>query len=255
MWRNVISDEGQRLAKRAEKAQDTGDYGLARELYLKAIAKFREASEISGNFNEINILRSLVSYYNDRVSTLETELSNNPVPGSRLALKTREKETAGSGISELLRGCGVSESVFGTVLAIAIEISREGREGHSIGTAFLVGDEPNVMTKSRQLVLNPFEGHRREKRLITEPETRDNIKEFAQLDGVFVIASDGVVEAAGRYITIDTGMVKLQRGLGTRHSSVAAITSATRALGIVVSQSGGVIRIFKDGKIVATIKP
>ncbi len=255
MWRNILSDEGRNIAKRAERAQEAGDYGLARELYLRAIAKLREASEISQDFKEIGVLRSLVSYYTDRAGALENETGNDDVQGSRLALKPPEKETPASDIKELLRGSGVSEQVFKTVLSIAIEISREGREGHAIGTAFLTGDVANVMAKSRQLVLNPFEGHNREKRMIIDSETRDDIKEFAQLDGVFVIAGDGVVEAAGRYITIDTGIVKLQRGLGTRHSSVAAITSVTHALGVVVSQSGGIIRIFKDGKIIFTLKP
>ncbi len=255
MWRNILSDEGRNIAKRAERALEAGDYGLARELYLRAIAKLREASEISQDFKEIGILRSLVSYYTDRLSMLENETGNDDIQSSRLAFKPPAKETPSSDVKELLRGSGVSEQVFKTVLTIAIEISREGREGHAIGTAFLVGDAGDVMAKSRQLVLNPFEGHSREKRLITDSETSDNIKEFAQLDGVFVIAADGVVEAAGRYITIDTGIVKLQRGLGTRHFSVAAITSVTHALGVVVSQSGGTIRIFKDGKIVFTLKP
>lgn len=254
MWRNVLSDEGRNIVKRAERAQEAGDHGLARELYLRAIAKFREASEISQDFKEIGILRSLVSYYTDRVGALENETGYDNVQGTRLALKPPEKETPASDVKELLRGSGVSEQVFKSVLSIAIEISREGREGHAIGTAFLIGDAANVMAKSRQLVLNPFEGHSREKRMVTDSETRDDIKEFAQLDGVFVIAADGAVEAAGRYITIDTGIVKLQRGLGTRHSSVAAITSVTHALGIVVSQSGGIIRIFKDGKIIFTLK-
>ena len=255
MWKNVLSDEGRNIAKRAERAHEAGDYGLAKELYLRAIVKFREASEISEDFKEVGILRSLVSYYTDRLSVLEKENDSGNIQGSRLALKPLEKETPASDVKELLRGSGVSEQVFKIVLTIAIEISREGREGHAIGTAFLVGDAANVMAKSRQLVLNPFEGHSREQRMITDSETSDNIKEFAQLDGVFVIAADGVVEAAGRYITIDTGIVKLQRGLGTRHSSVAAITSVTHALGVVVSQSGGTIRIFKDGKIVFTLKP
>jgi DNA integrity scanning protein DisA with diadenylate cyclase activity len=252
MWRNILSDEGRNIAKRAERAIEAGDYGLARELYLRAIAKLREASEISQDFKEIGILRSLVSYYTDRLSVLENEVGTQD---SNLTLKRPEKETPSSDVKELLRRSGVSEQVFKTVLTIAIEISREGREGHAIGTAFLVGDAANVMAKSRQLVLNPFEGHSREKRMITDSETTDDIKEFAQLDGVFVIAADGVIEAAGRYITIDTGIVRLQRGLGTRHSSVAAITSVTHALGVVVSQSGGIIRIFKDGKIIFTLKP
>jgi DNA integrity scanning protein DisA with diadenylate cyclase activity len=141
------------------------------------------------------------------------------------------------------------------VIKIAIEISTEGREGRKIGTAFLVGDSANVMAKSRQLVLNPFKGYVKEERMINNSDICDNIKEFAQLDGVFVISGDGVVEAAGRYITIDTGNVKIQKGLGTRHSSVAAMTYLTESIGIVVSQSGGVIRVFRHGMVAATVKP
>src|SRR5574341_72841 len=154
MWRNVISDEGQRIVKRAERAQDAGDYGLARELYLRAISKFREASEISHDFKEIGILRSLVSYYSDRVGMLEKDLDDYTFSASRLGQKPEEKETPASDVIELLSGSAVPEQVFGTVLAIAIEISREGREGHTIGTGFLIGDAANVMAKSRQLVLN-----------------------------------------------------------------------------------------------------
>ncbi len=249
MWTKVLSNEGKNIAKRAERAQDAGDYSLARELYLKAVAKFKEASEICEDFIEISIMRSLAGYYHNRALALGTVLESNE------ALQHRKKEISIFDISLLLKETGILEAVFEAAFHIAIEISREGREGHAIGTALILGDSAKVMGGSRQLVLNPFEGHSREKRKITDPEIRDDIKEFAQLDGVFVVSADGVVEAAGRYITIDTGMVKLQRGLGTRHSSVAAITSVTKALGIVVSQSGGVIRLFKDGKMVATIKP
>ncbi|VVB85364.1 DisA bacterial checkpoint controller nucleotide-binding protein [uncultured archaeon] len=254
MWRNVLSDEGKKIAKNAERAQASGDQRLARELYLKAISKFVQATEISGDFSEVSVLRSLVSYYNERVKALDDELSCDPVLES-VAFMPEKKQTHDIEITELLSGSGVEGAVFGAVLGIAIEISLEGREGHAIGTAFIIGDAASVMARSRQLVLNPFEGHSRDKRKLTDPDIRDNIKEFAQLDGIFVVSGDGVVEAAGRYITMDTGGVKLPGGLGTRHSSVAAITHATKAIGVVVSQSGGVIRIFKDGKIAATVKP
>lgn len=254
MWRNFLSDEGRKIAKSAEKAQDEGDYRLARELYLKAISKFGQATEISGDFNEINILRSLVSYYRERIRTIDKEMSGDQVRVST-TFQPDKKEKSDIDLSTLLRESGVKEHVFGTVLRIAIEISHEGREGHQIGTAFIIGDSINIMSRSKQLVLNPFEGHSKDKRDMTDPDIKDNIKEFAQLDGVFVVSGDGIVEAAGRYITIDTGSVRIPRGLGTRHSSVAAITMATKAIGVVVSQSGGVIRIFKDGKIIATIKP
>jgi len=254
LWRNLLSDEGRNIAKKAERAQEAGDYRLARDLYLKAITKFQQASDISGDFCEMNVLRSLVSYYNQRVCSIEPELRNDPVMDSQVLVPAK-KDTTRVDVSELLRGSGVQQFVFEAVLGIAMEISIEGREGHAIGTAFIVGDSANVMARSRQLVLNPFEGHDREKIKLTDPEIRDNVKEFAQIDGVFVVTEDGAVEAAGRYITIDTSKVRLSGGLGTRHSSVAAISSVTNALGVVVSQSGGIIRIFKNGKIAATMKP
>jgi DNA integrity scanning protein DisA with diadenylate cyclase activity len=63
-----------------------------------------------------------------------------------------------------------------------------------------------------------------------------------------------VVEAAGRCITVDMSQVNLPGGMGSRHSSVAGITQVTRSIGVVVSQSGGMISIFKAGKIVYTIR-
>jgi DNA integrity scanning protein DisA with diadenylate cyclase activity len=137
------------------------------------------------------------------------------------------------------------------VLGIAIEIAREGREGKKVGTAFILGDTEEVLERSRQLILNPVEGHSDVERMITNPDMRENIKELSLVDGAFVIRGDGVVVAAGRYISIDTGSVDLPKGFGTRHVSVAAITGETKAAGIVVSESGGVVRIFLDGRMVA----
>ena len=147
----------------------------------------------------------------------------------------------------------VQEPVFDAVYEIAAEISREGREGKPVGTTFVLGDTQNVLARSRQLILNPFEGHPRESRIITRPELRETIKELAQLDGAFVVSGDGVVWAGGRYITIDTSTATVPKGLGTRHASVAGITKETRSVGIVVSQSGGRISLFKDGRVVKVI--
>jgi len=247
--KNVLLDDGRNDIRKAESAHDRGDYTLAMELYLKAITKFRNAAEITDDFSEISIIRSLISYYMNRASLLESELGHFEIK------KPQAKESAGNDITGLLRGTGVNEKVFEAVIKIALEISTEGREGRSIGTAFILGDSSSVLAKSRQLILNPFRGYEREERLVTSPDMLDNIKEFAQLDGAFVITGDGVVEAAGRYITLDTGMVELPKGLGTRHNSVAAITKRTESIGIVVSQSGGVIRIFRNGLVAATVRP
>jgi DNA integrity scanning protein DisA with diadenylate cyclase activity len=119
-----------------------------------------------------------------------------------------------------------------------------------VGTAFVVGDSPAVLARSKQLILNPFEGHDRERRLITNREIVENVKGFALLDGAFVISGDGVIESAGRYLTMDTSTIRIPMGLGTRHGSVAGITRDSKAVGIVVSQSGGRISVFRGGEMV-----
>ncbi len=147
----------------------------------------------------------------------------------------------------------VREDVFDAVFHICTEISLEGREGKPVGTTFLIGDTRHVLEKSRQIILNPFEGHPPELRVVTNPGLNENIKALAQLDGAFVITGDGYVEAVGRYITVDSSSVSLPPGMGTRHNSVAAITSVTNAIGIVVSQSGGGITVFRNGRILKKI--
>lgn len=156
---------------------------------------------------------------------------------------------------DYLRKIGVRLDVFEAVLNIALEIGREGREGRLIGTAFLLGDSMKVMENSKQLILNPFEGQVVGERLITNKDIHESIKELAQLDGAFVINGEGIIEAAGRYLTVDSTGIGIPRGLGTRHAAVAAITAVADSIGITVSQSGGIVRIFKGGDVMMTIEP
>jgi len=155
----------------------------------------------------------------------------------------------------LTQGTSIRPAVFEAALDIAQDLAREGREGKPVGTALVVGDAAHVMERSRQLILNPFEGHPPSEKMVTDQAFRENIKEFSRIDGIFVISDEGVAEAAGRLITIDTGGVSLPKGLGTRHTSVAALTRETRSVGIVVSSSGGTIRIVKNGVVLQTIHP
>ncbi|WP_440950770.1 diadenylate cyclase [Methanosphaerula subterraneus] len=175
--------------------------------------------------------------------------------GSRGTAEKGEEVTLDQMSTEVLEGTDIDPTVFGAVLTIALEIAREGREGQAVGTAFIVGDSEEVMNASTQFILNPFKGHQIEERLITDQNLHENIKEFALLDGAFIISSNGAVEAAGRYITVDTSGVSLPAGLGSRHASAAGITRVTNSVGVVVSQSGGLIKVIKGGKILWTITP
>jgi DNA integrity scanning protein DisA with diadenylate cyclase activity len=141
------------------------------------------------------------------------------------------------------------------VVDVAIEIGREGREGKPVGTLIVVGDARAVMVRSRPLGFDPFKGYRRKERNVRDLRVREAIKEIAQLDGAFVVARDGTVEAACRLIDAPMTGLTLPKGLGTRHWAAAAITEVTGALAVVVSQSNGTVRLFQHGDVILRIAP
>ena len=153
-----------------------------------------------------------------------------------LALAGLRKEVEGVVAPELLE----------VVLQIAFEVAREGREGSHVGALFVLGDTDAAMERSRPRIINPFQGHGRQSRLVFFSENHPTIKQFAMLDGATMVDAAGVVVAAGRYIQINWD-VYLQGGLGGRHLAGASITKDTRSVAVVVSSSN-VIRVFKGGK-------
>jgi diadenylate cyclase len=141
------------------------------------------------------------------------------------------------------------------VVELGVELAREGREGHKIGTMFVVGDADNVLEQSRPLLLDPLQGHPRELLHVSRPEFRENVKELAQLDGAFVVDDRGTFVAACRFVEVDvTSPANFLPGLGTRHAGAASITRSTRAIAVVVSQSS-IVRVYAAGEIRAEIIP
>jgi len=141
------------------------------------------------------------------------------------------------------------------VVDVAVEIGREGREGKAVGSLIVVGDARNVMARTRALGFDPFKGYRRKERNVRDGKVREAIKEIAQMDGAFVVARDGTVEAACRIVDAPNAGLTLPKGLGTRHWAAAAITKVTRSLAVVVSQSTGTVRLFQKGEILLRIAP
>lgn len=137
------------------------------------------------------------------------------------------------------------------LLKLSLELAREGREGHPVGTLFVLGDTDTVMLHSRPAVLNPFEGHPEKDRNVLDDALWETAKEFAQIDGAFIVRGDGVVLAAGRYVDTE-GKLNVQAGLGGRHLAAASITAASHAVAIVVSSSG-TIRVFKGGRAIMVV--
>jgi DNA integrity scanning protein DisA with diadenylate cyclase activity len=141
------------------------------------------------------------------------------------------------------------------VVDLATEIGREGREGHPVGTMFVVGDTPKVLKLSRPLNYNPFRGYSRAERDIRDRKIREQIKDIAQLEGAIIIRRDGVAVAACMYIDTTAEGITLSKGLGTRHWAAAAVSKKTKAIAVAVSQSSGTVRIFQNGQVVLHIEP
>jgi len=163
--------------------------------------------------------------------------------------------------SEVIAGRGITRisevvqpELFQAVLNLAVELADTGREGKPLGTAFVVGDHEKVMQLSKQMIMNPFKGYDEDERNILHSSMKDTVREFATMDGAFVIADDGTILAAGRYLGAAIDESSLPRGLGSRHISAAGITALTRAVAFVISESSGDVRIFKDGKIITHIE-
>ncbi|NUQ66517.1 MAG: DNA integrity scanning protein DisA nucleotide-binding domain protein [Pirellulales bacterium] len=142
-----------------------------------------------------------------------------------------------------------------TVVDLAIEIGREGREGKPIGTMFVVGDTRKVLAKSHPAGFDPVRGYSRKDRRLADARVREGIKEIAQMDGAIIISADGIVEAACRYVDSSASAITLSKGLGARHWAAAAISRATKAVAVTVSQSNGTVRIFQNGEVMLRIEP
>lgn len=153
--------------------------------------------------------------------------------------------------------CQVTEydpDVLEPLIELAVEIAREGREGRRIGTLFTLGDEDAVLARSRPLILDPLSRHPESSRHISNLNLRGTIKELAQLDGAFVVSHGGIFLSACRYLDADATQVDVPLGLGSRHIAAANMSAATKAVGIVVSESS-VVRLFCHGKLVGEIIP
>ena len=145
--------------------------------------------------------------------------------------------------------------VLRTVVDLATEIGREGREGKPVGTMFAVGDTKRVLTMSRPLNFNPFRGYSAEERDVRDKRVREAIKDLAQLEGAILIGRDGVAVAACMYLDVTAEGITLSKGLGSRHWTAAAVSKKTQAIAVAVSQSSGTVRIFQGGEVVLHIEP
>jgi len=152
-------------------------------------------------------------------------------------------------------GTRVPLDTLQTVVNLALEIGREGREGKPVGTFFVVGDSARVRKMCHVTGFDPVKGYSRKERNLKSSRVREGIKEIAQMDGAIIVAADGTVEAAAQYVDASAADITLSKGLGARHWAAAAISRATKAVAVAVSESSGTVRIFQNGEVVLRIEP
>ncbi len=152
-------------------------------------------------------------------------------------------------------GTSVPLETLKTVVDVAVEIGREGREGKPVGTMFVVGDTRRVMQHIHPAGFDPVKGYGRKERSLQDVRVREAIKEIAPLDGAFIVSADGTVEKACQLIDAAHANLTLSKGLGSRHWAAASISKVTSAVAVVVSESNGTVRIFQNGEVVLRVEP
>lgn len=141
------------------------------------------------------------------------------------------------------------------VVDLAAQVGREGREGKPVGTLFVVGDTRKVLEHSMDSGVDPFRGYNKNFRNLLDAKVQEDAKEVAQLDGAFIVNSDGIIERSRQILESTLKDLTMTKGLGSRHWAAAAITKITKAISVVVSQSTGTVRLYQDGNLVMRIEP
>ncbi|MDR1789054.1 MAG: diadenylate cyclase [Opitutaceae bacterium] len=191
------------------------------------------------------VTRGLISI-DDRLCCLGGLAGDNQFDTIVVVDTAREFQGMATTRSDLLPE-GLNPEVLERVIAIALELGIEGREGKPVGCLFVVGDAASVEKHIKPLVLNPFFGYKEEDRNILSPFMDETVKEFSSIDGAFVIRGDGVLLSAGSLIQADERGFNLPSGLGSRHAAAAAISAATNCIAVVVSSSSGQVTLFRRG--------
>jgi DNA integrity scanning protein DisA with diadenylate cyclase activity len=167
-------------------------------------------------------------------------------------IRVRVEDSVRSGVYDLFVNSRAEPNVVRDVFEVAIELGKKGQKGKPVGALFVVGDAGKVMNKSRPLSYNPFEKSHVH---VGDPIVNVMLKEFSRLDGAFVISDSGKIVSAYRYLEPSAEGVDIPKGLGARHMAGGAITRDTNAIAIVLSESDGLVRAFKGGRIILEVDP
>ncbi len=149
----------------------------------------------------------------------------------------------------------IRPAVFQRVLQLSLSLAASGREGKPVGVLLVLGDTEHVSGYASQMILNPFHGYSGAQRDIMDDSLVETFREFAILDGAFLVRGNGQIEAAGVYLRPAVSGEALPPGLGARHATAAAITATARCIAITISESNGMVRVWRQGRRVIEIGP
>ncbi len=151
----------------------------------------------------------------------------------------------------------VQPHVMTRLLELVSTLATEGREGKPVGTMFVLGDYETVRSHAHQLIVNPFSGCPEDQRNVLDPNLEETIKEYAKIDGAFVVRGDGVIVSAGTFVQGGSAGTPPggpqsgdghESGLGARHAAALGLSSITNALVIVLSESTRRASVFRRGR-------
>ena len=143
-----------------------------------------------------------------------------------------------------------------TVVDLAVEIGREGREGKPVGTLFVVGDHAQgARASSHPTGFDPVKGYSRKERNLHEPRVREG-DQGNRPDG------RGVHRSRRRHVE---AACRLHRRPGDQHHASQGPRrpplgrrrhqQSTNAIAVAVSESSGTVRIFQNGEVMLRIEP
>ncbi len=194
--------------------------------------------------DELNDVELAVSVYG--------EPGSNRLDGIRL-LPVESRLSLAGALKQVALPVDLEENVLTRTVQLISELASEGREGKAVGTLFVVGDSDAVATHSEQLIANPFRGIAEQERNILDPSLEESIKEYAKIDGAFVVRGDGVIVSAGTFLVGRPPRESLHPGLGARHAAALGITALTKAVALVLSESTRTVSVFHGGQRVTTL--
>lgn len=141
-------------------------------------------------------------------------------------------------------------------VSLAQEIAAEQANGRVRGGAvFVVGDQEEVLARSRPLRLDPLAGHAPQSERLDDPGARATLKQLARLGHAVVVSDEGVALSVVRLPSLPFGGPDdPEVPWGGRLTAAAAITGATGAAAVVVSGDTRV-RVFEAGRLAREFRP